>query len=309
MPAPAATVIVPYFMLHELFAIMAPILLATGLGFAWGKRGLDFPADFISRIVMNIGTPCLIVSAMAKVEVDAGVMGEVALATAIIMAAMGLLGWLVLHLYGLNIGTYLPPLIFPNNGNMGLPLCLFAFGQAGLALALGSFMVMLVATFTVGLLLVGDPGSSLGQRLKSIARQPVIYAMAIAVALLLSGTTLPRWLGNTVDLLGGIAIPLMLLALGVSLSTLKIASWQRSLWFSVARVFGGLIVGYIVCLSMGLSGVSRSVVLLQAAMPVAVFNYLLALRYDRHPEEVAAMVLISTVIAFIGLPFLLLAIL
>jgi len=296
-------------MLNELLAILAPILLATGTGFVWGKRGLEFPADFISRLVMNIGTPCLIVSAMAKVQIDVHTMGDVALATAIIMAAMGLLGWLVLHLLKLNIGTYLPPLIFPNNGNMGLPLCLFAFGQTGLALALGSFMVMLVATFTLGLLLVSDAKNGAIGRLQSIFRQPVIYAMLIAVILLLTHTALPRWLGNTVDLLGGIAIPLMTLALGVSLATLKIRSWQRSLCFSLARVFGGLILGYIVCLLLGLTGISRSVVLLQSAMPIAVFNYLLALRYNRHPEEVAAMVLISTVIAFIGLPFLLLAIL
>jgi len=301
-------------MLNELVAILAPIMISVGIGFVWGKRGFDFPTDFISRIVMNVGTPCLIVSAMSKVEVDAGVMGGVALATAIVMTVMGLLGWLVLRLYKLNVGTYLPPLIFPNNGNMGLPLCLFAFGQTGLALALGSFMVMLVATFTVGLLLVSDErvGSkklSWWVRVQSIAKQPVIYAMLIAVVLLLTNTSLPRWVGNTVDLLGGIAIPLMTLALGVSLATLKIHSWRRSLWFSLARVFGGLILGYIVCLLMGLTGVSRSVVLLQSAMPIAVFNYLLALRYNRHPEEVAAMVLMSTVIAFIGLPFLLMAIL
>ena len=301
-------------MLSELVAILAPIMISTGIGFVWGKRGFDFPTDFISRIVMNVGTPCLIVSAMSKVQVDAGVMGSVALATAIVMTVMGLLGWFVLRLYKLNVGTYLPPLIFPNNGNMGLPLCLFAFGQAGLALALGSFMVMLVATFTVGLLLVSDErvGSkklSWWMRVQSIGKQPVIYSMLIAVILLLTHTSLPRWIGNTVDLLGGIAIPLMTLALGVSLATLKIHSWQRSLWFSLARVFGGLILGYIVCLFMGLTGISRSVVLLQSAMPIAVFNYLLALRYNRHPEEVAAMVLMSTVIAFIGLPFLLMAIL
>lgn len=292
-------------MFNELFAILAPIVICTGTGFIWGKSGSEFPTDFISRIVMNIGTPCLIVSVMAKVQVDVNTMGNVALATAITMTLMGLLGWLWLHLAKLSIPTYLPPLIFPNNGNMGLPLCLFAFGQTGLALALGSFMVMLIATFTVGLLLVADAGDSWRQRFISIAKQPVIYAMLIAVALLVTHTALPRWVGNTVDLLGGIAIPLMTIALGVSLATLKIRALKRSLWFSLGRVFGGLLLGYIVCLLMGLTGVSRSVVLLQSAMPIAVFNYLLALRYNRHPEEVAAMVLISTVIAFIGLPFLL----
>ncbi|MFO1387952.1 AEC family transporter [Cellvibrio sp.] len=294
-------------MLNELFAILAPIMISTGMGYFWGKSGAEFPTAFISRIVMNIGTPCLIIGVMAKVEVKPEVMGRVALATAIVMTAMGLLGWLWLHLQKLSIPTYLPPLIFPNNGNMGLPLCLFAFGQTGLALALGSFMVMMIATFTVGLVLVTEGGWR--ERFTSIAKQPVIYAMAIAVGLLVTHTALPRWMANTVDLLGGIAIPLMTIALGVSLATLKIQFLSRSIAFSLARVLGGLALGFLVCELMGLTGVSRSVVLLQSAMPIAVFNYLLALRYNRQPEEVAAMVLVSTLVAFAGLPFLLAALL
>ena len=124
----------------------------------------------------------------------------------------------------------------------------------------------------------------------SIAKQPVIYAMVIAVLLLITDTELPRWISNTLDLLGGIAIPLMTIALGVSLATLRIHFWKRSLLFSLSRVGGGLLFGFIVCELMGLTGISRNVVLLQSAMPVAVFNYLLALRYNRHPEEIAAMV-------------------
>ncbi|RYY02106.1 MAG: AEC family transporter [Gammaproteobacteria bacterium] len=290
-------------MLNELFAILAPIMISTGIGYLWGKSGTEFPTDFISRIVMNIGTPCLIIGVMAKVEVKPAVMGSVALATAIVMTVMGIIGWLWLKAIKLPIATYLPPLIFPNNGNMGLPLCLFAFGQTGLALALGSFMVMMIGTFTVGLVLVTDGGWR--ERLASVAKQPVIYAMAIAVVLLVTHTTLPRWIGNTVDLLGGIAIPLMTIALGVSLATLKIQFLTRSIAFSLARVFGGLLLGYAVCWAMDLTGVSRAVVLLQSAMPIAVFNYLLALRYNRSPEEIAATVLVSTLIAFIGLPFLL----
>lgn len=292
-------------MLSELLAILAPIVISVGAGFIWGKTGTEFPSDFISRIVMNIGTPCLIISAIAKVEVQAHIMGQVALATALTMTAMGILGWALLRSLKLEIATYLPPLVFPNNGNMGLPLCLFAYGQTGLALALGSFMVMMIATFTVGLLIVTTSDGGIGKRLESIAKQPVIHSMLIAVLLLVTDAELPRWISNTLDLLGGIAIPLMTIALGVSLATLKIHSWKRSLFFSLVRVGGGLSLGFIVCELMGLTGVSRNVVLLQSAMPIAVFNYLLALRYNRHPDEVAAMVLVSTLVAFIGLPFLL----
>lgn len=294
-------------MFSELVAILAPIVISVLIGFIWGRSGTDYPADFVSRIVMYVGTPCLTISAMSKVEVDASVMGEVMLATAVAMTAMGGLGWLLLRSLKLDIPTYLPPLIFPNNGNMGLPLCLFAFGQLGLALALGSFMVMMIATFTVGLLLVSEGGW--GDRFKDMARQPVIHSMIIALAMLVTGTHLPRWIDNTVTLIGGFAIPLMTITLGVSLATLRIGTWRRSFGFSVARIFGGLGLGWLSCWILGVEDVSRSVVLLQSAMPVAVFNYLLALRYDRNPQEIAAMVVISTLLAFVTLPFLLMLIL
>lgn len=290
-------------MLSELFAVLAPIVISVAIGYIWGKTGTDYPADFIARIVMYVGMPCMIIGAMARVEVAPAVMGEVMLATALTMSTMGLIGWAVLHALKLNLPSYLPPLIFPNNGNMGLPLCLFAFGELGLALALGSFMVMMIATFTVGLLLVSAGGWA--DSLKDMARQPVIYAMAIALSVLVTGVKFPLWLDNTVGLIGGFAIPLMTITLGVSLAGLKIGTWRRSFGFSLARIFGGLTLGWISCWLLDVEGVSRSVVLLQSAMPVAVFNYLLALRYNRHPQEVAAMVVISTLVAFVTLPFLL----
>lgn len=290
-------------MLSELIAIMAPIVISVGIGFIWGKSGADYPANFISRIVMNVGTPAMIVGSMARVDIDPTVIGEVMLATALAMLLMGLAGWALLRALKLEIASYLPPLIFPNNGNMGLPLCLFAFGQLGLALALGSFMVMMTATFTVGLLLVSAGGWR--ERLKDIARQPIIYSMTIALTLLVTGTRLPLWLDNTVTLIGGFAIPLMTITLGVSLANLKISIWRLGLGFSIARIFGGFALGWLSCWLLDVEGIARSVVLLQAAMPVAVFNYLLALRYDRQPQEVAAMVVISTLLAFVTLPFLL----
>lgn len=296
-------------MLNELFAVLAPILISVLIGYAWGKSGTDYPADFVSRIVMYVGTPCLIVSAMARVEVDSGVMGEVMLATALAMALMGIAGWAWLKAARMDIPTFLPPLILPNNGNMGLPLCLFAFGELGLALALGSFMVMMIATFTVGLVIVSDSNSGWRSQLKDFASQPVIYSMIIAIALLMTDTRLPLWLDNSVTLIGGFAIPLMTITLGVSLSGLRILTWRRSIGFSLARILGGLAFGLFACWLLNLQGVSRNVVLLQSAMPVAVFNYLLALRYQRSPQEVAAMVVVSTLLAFILLPFLLMVLL
>lgn len=296
-------------MIAELFAILAPIFISTLIGFVWGKSGEDYPADFVSKLVMNIGSPCLILGTMSKVEIDPAVMGHVALATLFTLAAIGFIGFIVFRFLGWKISTYLPAVILPNNGNMGLPLSLFAFGQLGLALALGSFMVMMLITFTFGLWIIADKGQSNKERIKLLAQQPVIYAMLISVAVLITDTQLPKWLGNTMDLLGGIAIPLMTIALGVSLAKLKVNSWQRSFFVSCLRVFGGLFIGWCVCELMDLQSTERSIVLLQSAMPVAVFNFMLAARFNGDTEEAAAMVVVSTLVSFVSLPFLLMWIL
>lgn len=296
-------------MFSELFAILIPIFIATFVGYLWGKSGQEYPADFVSRLVMNIGTPCLILSTIAKVDIDPEVMGHVAMATALSLLFIGLAGFLIFRFLGWDIATFLPSVVLPNNGNMGLPLCLFAFGQLGLALAMGSFMVMMVATFTFGLWIVADSGQGSWERIKTILQQPVIYAMLISVGILVIDADLPKWLINTLDLLGAFSIPLMIIALGVSLAKLKIKTWRRSFFISCLRIFGGLAVAWVVCESIDLEGVERSVVLLQSCMPIAVFNYMLAVRFNRDPDEVAAMVVVSTLVSFISLPFLLMLIL
>ncbi|WP_347331020.1 AEC family transporter [Marinimicrobium locisalis] len=295
-------------MFAELIAIMAPLFIGTAIGYVWVRSGTDYPSEFVSRAVMNIATPCLIVSVMARVEVDPRIMGGVALAAGLVIVSMLVLGYGLIRWLKLDPPCYLPSLLFPNNGNLGLPLCLFAFGETGLALAMASFMVMMLSTFTFGIMLVSR-AEGLGARLKALARQPVLYAMVVAVVLLVTDTPLPRWLGNTVDVMGGFAIPLMLMTLGVSLARLKLVAWKRSLLFSALRVLGGLTLGYLAARLVGLEGEALGVAVLQGAMPVAIFNYLLALRYDRAPQEVAAMVLMSTLLAFVVLPIVLVLVL
>lgn len=291
-------------MFEELFAVIAPILICASIGVVWIRMGVAYPADFVSRAVMNIGAPCLIVSTVGRVPVDLVALGQVAEVAVLVLLMTLLVGTLVIRLLDLSIPTYLPPLLFPNNGNMGLPLCLFAFGETGLALALGYFLVLMLSHFTLGIFIVGSGQGDLRSRLKDLATQPVLYAMAIALYMLMTGWRFPRWLDNTVDLLGGFAIPLMMITLGVSLASLKMALWHRSLGLSVIRVLGGFGVAWLACEWMGLEGTVRGVVLLQAAMPSAVFNYLFAHRYQRSPEEVAGMVVMSTLLAFVCLPFL-----
>ena len=128
-------------MFNELFAVIAPILICAGIGYAWARKGVDYPVDFVTRLVMNIGAPCLIVSSFSKAGINIGKMAEVSAAALVILLIMLVVGGLLIRVMRLKTSTFLPSLLFPNIGNMGLPLCLFAFGQTGLALGLSVFLV------------------------------------------------------------------------------------------------------------------------------------------------------------------------
>jgi len=283
----------------ELFAIIAPILICAGLGYAWARKGLAYPVEFVTRIVMYIGAPSLIVSSFSKSGLEVSRMAEIAGAAFVILMVMLVIGLVIIRVLRLQITTFLPSLLFGNIGNMGLPLCLFAFGDTGLALGLTVFLVVFSLQMSLGIVLVAGRGN-----LTSLLKQPVLWATVIAVVLVSNGLSLPAWLSNTTSLLGGFTIPLMLITLGVSLADLKVIEWKHSLLFSVLRVAGGFGLGVLVAKLFGLEGVERGVLILQSSMPVAVFNYLLAMRYQREPGEVAAMVLLSTLLAFLLLPFI-----
>ena len=288
-------------MYAQLIPILAPVFFVTLLGYGWARLGIPFQRDFLTSLVMNVGVPCLILNGMAKLEADASLFVSMMGFAALALLICTLVGGLVLRLLGQPLRSYLPPIAFGNAGNLGLPLCLFAFGQQGLGLALGFYLVGSVSQFLVGPLFQGRQPVW-----RTLLTTPVNYAAVAGVSLLATDTHLPLWLGKTVELMAGIAIPLMMLALGHSLGSYKVQRLPVSAGIAVARLGLGLLVGVSLTLAFGLTGTERGVVLVQSAMPVAVFNYLLAARYDRHPEDIAGAIVISTLIAFAGLPALLL---
>lgn len=289
-------------MLYEIFAVMAPVLACAAIGFYWAKSGYDFDPEFISRLVLNVGAPCLMLSVLSSVEVDLAAFKRTAFACVLIAALMAVLGVVIPRVRGDDVRAFLPSFLFPNVGNMGLPVCMLAFGEQGLALALVFFMVLSIAHFPAGILLAGgrDAGG-----FKGLLKMPILYAIVIGACLVMFNISLPQPIKNSVELIGGMTIPLMLITLGVSLQRLHVGQWQQALFYSVMRIGGGLLVGLLVVWLLGLEGVERGVVIVQAAMPVAVFNYLFAERFQREPQAVAGMVVMSTLISFATVPLIL----
>lgn len=289
-------------MYFQIFTVLFPVILCAFLGALWARSGQRYDSDFVSRLVLNIGAPALILSTLSQVAIDPSLFADIAIACVLVSLTMALLGFVIPRLLGDDVRTYLPSFVFPNVGNMGLPVCMFAFGEQGLALALIFFMVLSVAHFPVGILMAGgrEAGGLMG-----IIKMPILYVIALAVLLMMSGAVLPDFLNNAVSLIGAMTIPLMLITLGVSLYSLKVSGWGKALLYSLIRILGGLSAGFLVVWWLNIEGVARSVVLIQSSMPVAVFNYLFAVRFDRQPDAVAGLVVVSTLLSFVSLPILL----
>ena len=129
-------------MIFEIVSILAPVFICVGIGFVWARRGGTYDTEVTTQLVMLVGAPCLVFSELASLELDRAVLGQMALAAMLALATWALIGFGVLRALGLPAHTFLGPLMFSNSGNMGLPLCLFAFGPEGLALATVIFAVV-----------------------------------------------------------------------------------------------------------------------------------------------------------------------
>jgi malate permease and related proteins len=277
--------------------IVAPVCVLSGIGFAWAKMGYEYRMEFVTRLSMTLGVPCLIFTALMKTKIDPAALTSVFVASVVAYGVLTLIFWGIVAGLGLDRRTWLAPLIFGNTGNLGLPLALFAFGEAGLGFAVVIFAVMVVWSFTFGVWLVSGGGSIL-----RVIREPAMAATLLGALFLWQGWQTPLWLTNSLDLIGQMAIPLMLITLGVAIARLGVGQFGRAFWLSLGRAAICLCVAVATGLAFGLQHVALAVLILQITTPVAVTSYLLAEKYGADADAVAGLVIVSTVMSIITLP-------
>jgi malate permease and related proteins len=287
-------------MLAVVLSVVLPVVLTTAVGFVWSRWGHPLNSKDVTELVGNVATPCLIVSTFQTSKLSFEALGAMAGATALCILLFAAIGAVILRAAGLSLRTFLPSISFPNAGNLGLPLSLYAFGPEGLGYAIAYFAISSVANFTLGQMIAAGKANWAG-----LVRQPILYAVLIGVGLTYAQVRLPAWAGTTISLIGSLTVPLMLLMLGSALSRLKIAAFGRALFVSLVRLGMGAAVGIGVATALGLTGNLRTVLILQAANPVAVYNYFFAQRWGNEPEAVAGVVVLSTLLSVLTVPLLL----
>jgi predicted permease len=286
--------------METILAAVAPIVLMTLIGFAMARLGKPIEGETLRFLVVQIGSPALIFTALLKTHIAGGALLDYVGATAISLACFGVIGFCVLRAAGLPLRTFLPSMMCANTGNLGLPLALYACGPVGLGYAAVIHSVSAVSNFTVG------QSIALGSaNWKSLVTSPTLIAAICGLVGVVLHVSLPQWLHNSLELVSGLTIPLMLLMLGTSLATIRVSSLGRAAALAVLRIGMGMAVGFALARLFHFSGVPRAVFVLQCSMPVAVYNYLFALMGKTDPAGVASLVVVSTLMSVVTIPILL----
>lgn len=275
-----------------------PVFLIAFAGYllAW-RMAID--GRSLGRLLFYLATPSLVFRSLYTTEVDLGTMQQVAIVAAIVSILSGLAGWLI----GFDqprrerMAIVLTSAI-GNNGNMGIPICYFAFGEIGLALGTLYYVVSSFLNNTMGVAVASAGKASLATALRNSLQVPVLYAATAGLLLNQMGAEIPTPLFRAVDLMANAAVPGMLALLGVQLRSSPLFQGQAVIWrSSTVRLIGAPLLALLLSLWLGVNGVERDVLILQAAMPTAVMGAVLATEYDTAPQLVAAVIFITTVLS------------
>lgn len=280
--------------------IVAPVFLLAGIGFGWVKLGFEYRIQFVTQLAMTLSVPCLIFVSLMQTQIEPAALTALSLASVVAYGAVSLAAALLVWMLRLNRRTYLAPLIFGNTGNLGLPLALFAFGETGLSYAVVVFAIMAIWSFTFGIWLVAGAGS-----FGKVLREPLVWATLLGALFLWQGWQTPVFLTNTLKLIGQMAIPMMLITLGVAVARLSPGGVMRAILLSLIKLVICVGIAWAAAMAFDLDRIAFGVLVLQVATPVAVTSYLLAEKYGADAQAVAGLVVVSTLMAVAALPLLL----
>ncbi len=283
----------------KLFDVLFPVFLTIGIGYWYGKKDPKFNTKFITELAGTVGLPCIIFYSLTTSNAEVSLFLRFCFYIILYVSIFAIIGIFIIKFFKQDIYRLLPPIILPNTGNMGIPICLFAYGNLGLAIASAATAMILVFHFTIGILLASRKFS-----IKPLINSPPVYALIISLAFVYYAVPIPKSLENATFFIGYATIFLVLMSLGVALSQLKILSIKETLVYSLTRVIIGPIVGFAFVKFFNLTGVEAGVMFIQASMPCAVLTYLIGKIYSprKISDSIASTVVLSTFLSLITIP-------
>ena len=283
----------------KLFEVIFPVFFVVGIGYFLGKKNPKIDTSFITQFGANIGSPAIVLYSVTTTGLTFSVFSEYFLYYFLAIIGFSILGIFFLIFLKKDIIMELPPFILPNTGNMGLPICLFAYGNEGLGVAGAISSLIILFHFTVGVFLASKKFN-----FEIILKSPAFYSVLVSVLILYFQIPVPNFVVNTTMLLTYATIFLILMSLGIALTRLKVFSFNKALISSIARVILGPVVGLILISLFNLNGIAAGVLLIQCSMPSAILNYLVGSMYSPKDviDSIASTIVVSTILSFITIP-------
>tara|TARA_B100000424_G_scaffold189213_1_gene147162 strand:- start:3024 stop:3923 length:900 start_codon:yes stop_codon:yes gene_type:complete len=287
----------------RLFEVIFPVFFVVGIGYYIGKKNPKIDTSFITNFGANIGSPAIVIYSVTTTGLTFQIFVNYFSYYFLAILGFAIIGIVFLSILKKDIIMELPPFILPNTGNMGLPICLFAYGSQGLGIAGAIAALIILFHFTLGVFLASKKFD-----ISIILKSPAFYAVIISVLIIYFKIQIPNFIVNTTMLLTYATIFLILMSLGIALTRLKVFSFNKALISSIARVFLGPLVGILIIYTFNLSGVAAGVLLIQCSMPSAILNYLVGSIYSpkKVVDNIASMIVVSTVLSFITIPIVVL---
>ena len=280
--------------------VVTPVFLLAAIGYFWVKLGFEYRVEFVTRLAMTLAVPALVFTSLTQNTINPKFLTEMIIVVCMAYAVVSVLALIFTFIFKLDLRTFLMPLISGNTGNLGLPLCFLAFGKDGLGYAVIVFAFTSIVAFTFGLWVVSGTRS-----FKQPLKEPLVPATILGLLFMFFGWETPKILTNSLNLISQMAIPLMLITLGVAVARLKTQLAFKTLGISISKIMIGTIAGITVGYQFSIPYEAFAVLIIQMSMPVAVTSYLLAEKYGANSEAVAGLVVISTFLTTFTTPVVL----
>ena len=249
--------------LAKLIEVIFPVFFIIGVGYWIGKKNPNFDTNFITSFSGSIGVPSMLFYSLTSTSLDFSVFFKFAMITALFVALFAVTGIIILLILKRNILMELPPLILPNTGNIGLPLCLFAYGASGFSIASSIAAMIMLFHFTIGIFLASGKFS-----LRPLVTSVPMYAIFLTGGILYFQIPVPQFIINTTMLIAYATIFLILTSLGIALTKLQAVNFKGNLAISLVRLISGPIIAFIIIRWLNLESYQAGALLIQCSMPL-----------------------------------------
>ena len=291
-------------LVYRIVAIIFPVFSIVAVGYLYGRYRRDTDMSSGNRLNMDIFIPALIFDTLSASDYALSDYLLLTFGGAVVVLGSGLIAWPLARFLGYQWKTFVPPMMFNNSGNMGVPLIILTFGSSALPAA-----VLLFATENFLHFLLGQQMITQRWSMKAVFQNPMILATIFGIGVAVLGIGIPEFLRLPIHMLGQVSIPLLLFSLGVRMISIDLNDWRIGTVGALICPLSGLAIGLLFIQLVPLSGEQTSILLLFSALPPAVLNFLVAERFNQEPQKVASIVLIANFASILVIPTVLWAIL